>query len=251
MRRAPLLIPLMLVLAAVPATTAAARSKHHARHRASAAVTKAQVIELIKQYAPGAVAGSQGAHGATGATGPAGPTTAFSAGNGLTLNGTQFSLNPSSTLFQDPLAAPQCPAYTFFYRIDQGGSSLCDYGAVAFTGDSSVVPLGGSATYVMSTTAWNSSSVLVTGQVQLEGGASASSLDVIQCLVYNGSTAFDAIEGELPTAIYGLNPYADLAFTGVQTGVTPGTVFTVKCLILGGTEPAWAETSTIAVLPFS
>jgi hypothetical protein len=192
-----------------------------------------------------------GAPGTTGPTGPAGPTTAFSAGAGLVLNGTQFSLDLASALFQDALASPQCPAYTFFYRIAQAGTSSCDYGAVAFTGQAGVVPLSGTPTPVMSTTVWTSGSVLVTGQVQLEGVPAASSRDILGCYLYDGATAFYQVEGELGTVIGGVNRYSGLAFTAVRSGVTPGSVFTVKCLVLAGTETAFAVESTIAALPFS
>jgi hypothetical protein len=247
-----LVVPRVLASALAPTAVAKRPSRHHhTKHAATAAVTKAEVIALIKQYAPGALAGAPGAHGSTGPTGPAGPTTAFSAGNGLVLNGTQFSLNPASTLYQDPLSSPQCPAYTFLYRITQAGTSSCDYGAVAFTGQGSVVPLSVTLGTVMSTTVWTTGSVLITGQVQLEGGPSATTPDVVQCVVYDEATGLDQVEGVLGTPIGGVNPYTDLAFTTVASSATPGSTFAVKCVVLTGSEPAWAEQATIAALPFS
>ena len=95
-----LLSLLVLALFGAPAAYARSTKGHHRKHKAPPAVTRSEVIALIKRYAPGAVAGADGQSGRTGPTGPAGSAAPFSASNGLVLSGTQLSLNPASTLFQ-------------------------------------------------------------------------------------------------------------------------------------------------------
>jgi hypothetical protein len=253
----------LLVLALLGAPAAYGRpvkGHRHRGHKPPPAVTRSEVIALIKQYAPGAVAGAAGQGGPTGAvgnggptgpTGPAGPTPPFSAGSGLVLSGSQLSLNPASTLFQDPLAAPQCPAYTFLYRISQNGSSSCDFGAVAFTGQVGYIELEAEPTYVTSTTAWTHGNDLITGQISIEGVGWATGDDEIGCLLYEGASPVSGAGGALLTHIELANPQLDLALTAVRTNVSAGTVFTVKCQIDGGTWPAAANHGALAVLPFS
>jgi hypothetical protein len=260
MRRLLLSLLVLGLLGAPAAYARPAKGHRHHRHKAPAAVTKSEVIALIKQYAPGAVAGGAGPGGATGAaghggptgpTGPAGPTPPFSAGSGLVLSGAQLSLNPASTLFQDPLAAAQCPAYTFLYRVSQNGSTSCDFGAVAFTGQVTYIELEEAPVSVTSTTAWTNGSDLITGQIQIEGVGYATSNDEIDCGLYQNGSEVYGVGGALLTRIGLANPQLDLALTTVRTGVSAGTAFTVKCLIAGGSEPASATMGTLAVLPFS
>ena len=47
------------------------------------------------------------------------------------------------------------------------------------------------------------------------------------------------------------NPELDLALTNVRTGVSAGTVFTIKCQVNAGSESASAVNGALAVLPFS
>jgi hypothetical protein len=253
---------LVLGLLGAPAAYARpAKGHHHRRHKApAAAVTRSEVLALIKQYAPGAVAGAAGQGGATGPaghggatgpTGPAGPTPPFSAGSGLVLSGTQLSLNPASTLFQDPLVSAQCPAYTFLYRVAQNGGTSCDFGAVAFTGQVTYIEIEAEQTPVTSTTAWTTGSDLITAQISIEGVGWATSNDEIDCGLWQGPTEVYGAGGALLTHIELANPQLDLALTTVRTGVSAGTVFTVKCVRAGGTEPAAATMGTLAVLPFS
>jgi len=253
MRRLLLSLPVLVLLGA-PAAYAKPAKAHHHKHKAPKAVTKKEVIALIKQYAPGAVAGAAGQAGLAGPTGPTGPTgppPSLSAGSGLVLSGTQLSLNPTSTIFQDPLTAPQCPAYTFLYRLAQSGSSSCDYGAVAFTGQVSYTELEGEPLTVAGTTAWTNGSDLITGQFQIEGVGYATTNDQIGCNLYQGASLVYGVEGALLTHVGLANPALDLALTTVRTGVSAGTVFTVKCQRDGGSEPASVNNGTLAVLPFS
>ncbi len=251
MRRS-LILALSLSLALAPA---AAARKH--KPKAAAAVTKAQVIQLIKQYAPGAVAGSPGARGATGLTGPPGPVTTYSAGSGLVLNGTQFSLDSASTLFQDPLAAPQCPAYKFLYKVAQTGASACDYGAVAFTGGqtSGTTPLShNQQTQVLSTTVWTTGPVLVTGQVQVSGSATATLTEDIDCELANGGTTFFFMDGSMPPSPPSNYPAQTvIPFTAATNVAAAGTTISVLCQNYSGnyTADVFPGQSSIAVLPFS
>jgi hypothetical protein len=254
MRRVLLSLLVLGLLGAPTAYARPAKGHHHRKHKAPAAMTRSEVIALIKQYAPGAVAGAAGQSGnagPTGPTGPAGPTAPFSAGSGLVLSGSQLSLNPASTIFQDPLASPQCAPYTFLFRVAQEGSSSCDFGAVVFTGQVSFTDLEGSTTQVTSTTAWTTGSDLITAQIQIEGVGYATSADSIGCDLYEGATLETGGEGTLGTPIGGANPELDLAITTVRPSVTAGTVFSIKCQIDGGTEPASANFGTLAVLPYS
>jgi hypothetical protein len=186
----------------------------------ASSLTKAQVITLIKHYekrGPKGPAGAAGATGARGANGTSAPT--YSAGTGLTLAGTVFSVVP--TAFQDPFKSG-C-GFQVVVNVAQDGTPACDYGTLA--GSSSVSP--STATQITSTVSATTTLAttgvggplryFLTGQTTLQ--STVSSPVNVECLISDGS-AVEAIARDTVPA----NGYTDVAVTGWFNSPANGSV---------------------------
>lgn len=186
----------------------------------ASSLTKNQVIALIKHYEKPGPKGPAGATGATGATGANGtPAPTYSAGAGLALTGSIFSIVP--TAFQDPFKF-SC-GYEFVVDVAQDGTPTCDYGTLA--GAMSVAP--NTATQITSTPSATTTLAttgiggplryFITGQTTLES-TDSSSVNV-ECLITDGSTieamARDTVEA---------NGYADVTVTGWLNSPANGSI---------------------------
>jgi hypothetical protein len=185
------------------------KPKPKPKHPPSSALTRDQVIQLIKQYAftkPGA----------TGAPGAPGAPTPVTAGTGLVKSGTTLSINTGTF---------SCPPYQFFFGLQKNATPGCDFPALAYS--ASRTPPSGPLT--STPPAATTIPVGTAGKYVITGYATLNNPTGIQthvnCLLTNKAGDRLAVTGQdIPG-----NSFADVALTSYAANAAAGDTFSLAC----------------------
>lgn len=220
-------------------TALAAGKKHHPKHKATAAVTKAQVLTIIQQYLA--------AHPApTPPTPPTPPT--YTAGTGLKLTSGVFSFDSSVVQARE---TANCPSNQLLQGLGVSGVPSCLFAIAPATGTSSNVTLSAIRQLVASATASAGGHQLAFAQVAAHRTSPQTAGDSIGCVLNDLTAAPGTDFGPAVATFPNAGAFSSFVDIPLQSVIptNPGDTIAVSCT--GGSAGFVVDNANIALIPLA